>query len=228
MSEEYRGAFIRGTLFPDIRYFANISRESTHDKNVTLEDIASCKDAFDAGKKFHAFVDELVDKQENLKNNENNKRIGTKIITRHAPVLKKYIVMLLKFAEDDIIFTKNDRCADVATYLGPLDPTMRTFKVPDQKLESWYGLLKNIYFSGTIPSSAISGDAQKDLTVFLKSIPAHELSQFGPSIKALAKNRHVKNYTKQRLRDFDKTFRKFLKNQKQLKTRRVFKQRSSF
>jgi len=215
-SEEYRGAFMRGTLFPDIRYFASISRESTHDKNVTLHDIASCKDAFDAGKKFHAFVDEFIDKPKNIKKEAKNQLRGTKIITKQAPVLKKYIVMLLKFAEDDIIFAMNDKCADIAKYLGPLDATMRTFNVSDQKLQAWYLLLKSIYFSGTIPSTAIAGDAQKDLVDFLKPIPIHELSQFAPNIKSLAQNHHIQNYTKERLRDFDKTFKKFLKKQKKI------------
>jgi len=210
-SEAYRSAFIRGTLFPDIRYFADISRENTHDKNVTLQEIFSCDDAFEAGKKLHAFVDEFIDEPENKKKLTDIKKIAVKILQKKAPDVQKHVVMLLKFAEDDIIFTQNDRCHEIPKYFGKLDATMRTFNVPDKKLHAWYKLLKTIYFSGKISSESFS---QPDIVNFFKNIPAHELSQFGPSIKALAKNKQIKKYTRDRLREFDKRFKIFFKNQK--------------
>ena len=212
-SEEYRGAFIRGTLFPDIRYFANLSRELTHEKNVTLKEISSCQDPFEAGKKFHAFVDES---RELMVKKAKIKRTATKIVNKKTPLFKKYVTMLLKFAEDEIIFTMNDQCTDIAQYLGPIDPQMRTYKVPDQKLQVWYASLKKWCFSGASLSSVLIKYQmdQQNTALFLTIIPAHDLPNFGLTIQALAQNNHIKTYTKQLLDDFDKTFKKFLKKQK--------------
>lgn len=51
-------AFIRGTLFPDIRYIAHLSRTATHKQKVTLTQVCAEKDPFTAGKLFHSYIDD--------------------------------------------------------------------------------------------------------------------------------------------------------------------------
>jgi hypothetical protein len=57
-TEKQQEAFIRGTLFPDIRYIAGLPRSSTHLKKVTLDHICAESDPFKAGMLFHAYVDD--------------------------------------------------------------------------------------------------------------------------------------------------------------------------
>ena len=60
-SKDEKKSFILGTLFPDIRYLNEISREKTHFKNIEILDVLNSKTPFEAGKKFHSFVDEKRD-----------------------------------------------------------------------------------------------------------------------------------------------------------------------
>lgn len=56
-SQQQRDAFLRGTLFPDIRYIAKIPRSRTHEKQVSLSKIMKTKNPFTAGLLFHSYVD---------------------------------------------------------------------------------------------------------------------------------------------------------------------------
>ena len=57
-TEKQKEAFIRGTLFPDIRYIAGLPRSSTHTKKVALNHVCAEHDPFKAGMLFHAYVDD--------------------------------------------------------------------------------------------------------------------------------------------------------------------------
>ncbi len=49
--------FTIGTLFPDIRYLANIERKITHAKSMSLREIREEKNSFQAGLMLHSYVD---------------------------------------------------------------------------------------------------------------------------------------------------------------------------
>jgi len=51
-------AFLRGTIFPDVRYIANIDRAITHRRDVSLAEVAQCEDDWTAGVLLHCWVDE--------------------------------------------------------------------------------------------------------------------------------------------------------------------------
>jgi len=211
-SEDYKAAFTRGTLFPDIRYYANVSRELTHEDNVTLQAIAACPDAFIAGKKFHSFVDQARWKVAI--------QIGSrveKIVKKKAPVLQKHTELLLKFAEDDVIFANNDQCTEVAGYLGPIDEPMRAINIPDKQLIGWYNLLKAWYFSGSTMSSFYKQEffqQSRNSIPLLSKISEEELNTIPGTIQALARDKQVQAHAKKLVRHFDKLFKKFMKEQK--------------
>ncbi len=50
-------AFLRGTVFPDIRYIANIDRSVTHRLDVSLAEIEAEQDDWRAGVLLHCWVD---------------------------------------------------------------------------------------------------------------------------------------------------------------------------
>lgn len=52
------GAFLRGTVFPDIRYLAEIERSRTHLMGVSLNDVQAEIDPWQAGRLFHCWLDE--------------------------------------------------------------------------------------------------------------------------------------------------------------------------
>jgi hypothetical protein len=56
-SEEETGEFLVGTLLPDIRYVACCSREKTHIEVADLQEVAESASTFEAGMKFHMWVD---------------------------------------------------------------------------------------------------------------------------------------------------------------------------
>lgn len=59
VDERQRRDFLVGNLFPDIRHLGEISREKTHEKGLTLEDIGRSASPFTAGMRLHALVDEV-------------------------------------------------------------------------------------------------------------------------------------------------------------------------
>lgn len=52
------GAFLRGTVFPDIRYVVRIERSLTHLMGVSLNDVLTGVDPWRAGMLFHCWLDE--------------------------------------------------------------------------------------------------------------------------------------------------------------------------
>ena len=55
--EQFEQKFLLGSLFPDIRYIADIPREKTHERGITIDDIKNAETSFLAGCKLHSFID---------------------------------------------------------------------------------------------------------------------------------------------------------------------------
>lgn len=96
--EEEQMAFIAGTLFPDIRYLGSISRQETHEEGVTASKIRKTSNAFIAGKRLHAFVDE---KRETFVKK-------CKVYSHLKKISKKERVLFLKLLEDEILWDRTD------------------------------------------------------------------------------------------------------------------------
>ena len=99
-TQKEHDAFIRGTLFPDIRYLAHIPRNKTHTNKLKLDDIVKQKNPFIAGKLFHSFVDEQrqrVVRKEKIHS----------VLLAHVP--EKIGHQLLKVVEDELCYHAIER-----------------------------------------------------------------------------------------------------------------------
>lgn len=127
VSGQDKESFLRGTLFPDIRYIAKIPRSSTHEKNVSLQDILKTKNAFQAGKKLHSFVDatreKFITEEKTLSH------------LSHFGVPKEHADLFLKFLEDEICFSFTDVRQAIAA-LKTIDKG--ELEVSEQTVQKWH------------------------------------------------------------------------------------------
>jgi hypothetical protein len=98
-NKEKEITFIGGTLFPDIRYIGSVSREETHEKNVTPEKIRKTKNAFKGGMRLHVFVDE--------RREAFVKKSGIDSLLKKIP--SNVRVLFLKTLEDEILWERVNR-----------------------------------------------------------------------------------------------------------------------
>ncbi len=117
-----QGAFLAGTSFPDIRYVADVSRSATHRmEHKTLSYVLGADTSFEAGRRFHVYVDREREKFMR----ENN----AYDFIKNGPLKTQ----LLKLVEDHILFDQlNNRLQ------GPLNPKVFLSKVYPEELS--YGL----------------------------------------------------------------------------------------
>lgn len=85
--------FIVGSLFPDIRYVSCLSREQTHLPITKLDEIYHIENGFEAGMKFHAWVDQVREAFV----------LDTEIYSAILPLTEKDRATLLKFIEEEIL-----------------------------------------------------------------------------------------------------------------------------
>lgn len=125
-----KASFIRGTLFPDIRYLARIARTKTHVKGVSLQEIKNTKDPFVAGKLFHSYVDEqreIVAQREKIYD--------------HFALFGRHKSRFLKILEDELYYPKIDRLATLEA-LNSYDATEKKSGVPFYTVKAWHRHLR--------------------------------------------------------------------------------------
>jgi hypothetical protein len=126
MTDKERGKFIKGTLFPDIRYLGGCKREETHFESVNLNEVFNEKDLFLAGMKFHSWVD--IERE--------------RYVTQSGiyQVIQEYKVAhpetFLKFLEDEILFFQTD----LPSILGTQQEEYR-FVLEEATLKKWQHVL---------------------------------------------------------------------------------------
>ncbi|OGB84717.1 hypothetical protein A3F66_06935 [candidate division TM6 bacterium RIFCSPHIGHO2_12_FULL_32_22] len=129
MPDKDEKAFIIGTSFPDIRYLGCISRDKTHIKNVTLDDIKKEKSSFKAGMMFHALVDEVREKYM-------NEHEIYKIFPR-----SKLGDAALKFNEDLLLFPQLNDLDKYAYYFDSILFEELEF-IKSEYVKTWHKALK--------------------------------------------------------------------------------------
>jgi len=130
-NERQEASFIRGTLFPDIRYLGVISRDRTHTKNLTLNQITNNKNPFFKGKDLHAFVDE--EREKFVVERKMYKKL------RSIPG-QIYIATFLKLLEDEILYEK-ESWDKMKKYLQVIDLQERKYKINKSSLLKWHSIL---------------------------------------------------------------------------------------
>jgi lipopolysaccharide export LptBFGC system permease protein LptF len=191
---EESGTFMRGTLFPDIRYLGVISRNETHLKNVSLKDLVQDKNLFSKGKKLHSFIDEEREKMvvqwniyEKLKNIPG----------------QKYISTFLKLLEDEILFSKSN-WANVKKSLKIVDNHEKSSKISIENLVKWHQLLGKSF--SVSPSKNLELLSKRDKYLF--NIPPKVVRRWNKILPKLAKDPEIQDYVSNLITHFDIVFKK--------------------
>jgi len=136
-AEKDKEAFLAGTVFPDIRYIAGLSREETHKPNVTLEDIKKEPSSFKAGMYLHALVDKIwwdYMRDDVHKLQKENQRAD----------------IILKFFEGTLLRDRIDDFPAIEAALDKIWNEERAFGIPDEIIKGWHEFIK-MCFSKKLP-----------------------------------------------------------------------------
>ncbi len=120
-----------GTNFPDIRYISNIARATTHKMDGEgLDYVFSAPNSFEAGRRFHVFVD--IEREKHMLKHQAYRFI------KSGPLKTQ----MLKIVEDHIMFDQLKGRFDVNKIFGTIYPEERTFSVREAEIETWHNLLR--------------------------------------------------------------------------------------
>ena len=126
--------FIAGTLFPDIRYLGTISRNATHERDVTPEKIRATHCLFGAGMRLHSLVDEVREKY-----------VKQSSVLEHLQSIPKNVrVSFLKLLEDEILWDYV-HCQQVVELLHIDYPQEIKAGVDRQVAQKWHKKLINYF-----------------------------------------------------------------------------------
>jgi hypothetical protein len=187
-------SFIKGTLFPDIRYLGVISRKETHEPNMTLKNLIKEKSPFIKGKKLHAFVDEEREKMV----------IQWKIYDKlkHVPG-QMYMNTFLKLVEDEILFEKN-KWSKIKESLKTLDANERLYKVSDENLIKWHEVLSKCFTVS--PTEHLKKLSKQDKYFF--NVPPKVVRRWSVILPTLSKDPEMQAYVTDLMIHFDNIFKK--------------------
>ncbi len=191
-TQKERDAFLRGTLFPDIRYIASIPRTVTHKKDVTLDSIIATKSPFTAGLLFHTYVD------------EQRECIAQSIsIYEHLKeVPYRYKALVLKTIEDEHTYSKLVHKTAI-TALRVFDGEERNYGIPIHKRMLWHRLLRN-YFRQS-PLTLLKERAQRG-TGYLGTSPEHTAKMYRFTVKYVNDSK-ICSYVDKLMKDFEALLR---------------------
>jgi hypothetical protein len=125
-----RNAFLAGVNFPDIRYISKVSRPITH--YVEREDLAyvfEAPSAFEAGRRFHVFVDHEREKHMH--------EFNAYRFIKNATLKTQ----MLKIIEDQILFSKLKGKFDASQVFNKIYDEERSYSVRDKDITIWHNLL---------------------------------------------------------------------------------------
>ncbi|MCL4361787.1 hypothetical protein M1446_05530 [Candidatus Dependentiae bacterium] len=131
--------FIVGTSFPDIRYYANLSRESTHIEPASWNDIVNEPSSFRAGMLFHNLLDIL--RMENFEINFFNRYA----LSQYTPLYIRLFPLIMKFAEDVVLYDKIERWQEIINYFDVIFEEEKKLCNDENIIESWHKILQNYF-----------------------------------------------------------------------------------
>ena len=122
--------FLRGTLFPDIQYIGHISRERTHPQVSHLDEVDATEDPFEAGMKFHAWVD--------IKREAFVEASGIYALVASCDENQK--AKFLKFIEEELLADLYDGRGWLPIF-DEVAPEQRQFGLSDEIIWRWHNCL---------------------------------------------------------------------------------------
>lgn len=194
-SSEQKYAFLRGTSFPDIRYLGKLSRTETHEEDISLQKIYATASAFEAGKKFHAWVDEV-------REHFCTEYQIYETIKKMDPVFLNNGCLLLKLLEDAVLFNNtNNVMLDALILFSSIDPDVKNYNVATKDILRWHGIL-------VVYLSAETNWFLKLANLLFSKIP----TGLEEKIPELARNQIIVNYVERLLEIFEKKIKDFAPN----------------
>lgn len=183
--EDYRGLFLVGTLFPDIRHLGAPVGEEVYFPGVTLEDIENMEDPFLAGMLFHSFVDD-----------SRNAFIATaEVFDIFEGLPEESRGLLLTFLEDEATFPlynwNNLNKSLKTTYEEELQ-----WGVPEEFVQYWHKML-NYCFSYK-PSQLLYFMSEKGF----QDVSPETIKTWKKSFSKLYQSREMKEYNAALLQHF--------------------------
>lgn len=176
---KHRDAFISGNLFPDIRYLGEVSRDSTHEADVTLEDVLQSPSPFLAGTRLHSWLDET---REALV-------VKWGIYSHVEKYAEGHMTTLLKMVEDEILFHRLSPPRMMWNILH-ISEEERETGISKSSLAKWHWFL-SMYFSCR-PSTQMKILANRN-TAYL-NIPAATVKKWSKVIPYLAQKQELLDY----------------------------------
>jgi hypothetical protein len=130
-----KNAFLAGTSFPDIRYVSSLNRKETHKLSSTK--LASVLDAtpFEAGRRFHAWVD--------LEREKYMKAMNAYEFFKDMP----YKSHMLKFTEDRILWDKEKLKINSHEIFGKIYEEEKDY-LSESQIKIWHGILATYLDTG--------------------------------------------------------------------------------
>jgi len=189
-NEEEKRAFMVGTIFPDIRYIANIPREKTHEYHLTIQEIRETRDPFIKGMRVHAFVDET---RENF--------------LQSNPIVEEFrgypgdAVLFLKILEDEIVFSTYGKnlAASLCSYLQTVEKGALGFSIPLSIIREWNAIQSQ--FLGCRPRDLFQKLAQSHER--FSGFPEKTIIQVAAFLPKYSDKREIKRYVSSLVAEFD-------------------------
>lgn len=132
--------FLIGTSFPDIRYLAELPRETTHIEPISWLDVIHEPSSFRAGMLFHNLVDIL-----------RMQYFEPYFFDRFcqpqcSSIYWKLYPLILKMAEDAVLYTQINHWQEIISYFDDIIDEERNICTRDALIKEWHTLLQH-YFS---------------------------------------------------------------------------------
>lgn len=167
--------FIVGTSFPDIRHLGVLERTCTHDHSKVLADVRGAPSSFMAGMLFHSLVDTV--REEFMEEN------GLYEIIPGLP----YMVVALKFYEDERLCNKVEDWAKIAKYFAKPLPEELAFGLSQKDVERWHKLI------GKYCSQPPTSESRYALTTGMRSTEENKTAArvFEAGVEIIAKKHEL-------------------------------------
>ena len=178
LEEIQKRSFLLGTLFPDIRYLGEISRENTHPLGLTLNDICQSPTPFIAGMRLHAWIDEIREQF----------AVQCNVYALIEEIGGAHRATLLKLVEDEILYEDNT----FPLLLTGFAEEELNFGIPLETVQKWHFFLKT--YLRNRPSTLLQELSEKDLPLF--NVPSPIIKEWSKQLPLLAQREDLKNYVK--------------------------------
>lgn len=122
--------FFAGTNLPDIRYITDIRRATTHKmEGEGLGHIFEAPNAFEAGRRYHVFVD--IEREKFMRERDAYRFV------KNGPLRTQ----MLKMVEDHILFDKLKGRFDAEAVFSRIYDEERNYGISDDNLQTWHRIL---------------------------------------------------------------------------------------